>query len=160
MHSAILQTWILAGLLMQAVFGAAGPTAALCVKLPWQAVVNVDGVSSESVGSACETRDGCCRSRQAQHNGTPYHSPIDVAPPCDSGCLHCLDVDMPEGTLGINPRAGEIEDDAGAIAAHGALLQESPWADRAGVGLPFTTGPPALIGCPHRDVVRTVRLLI
>lgn len=159
MNSAILQSLLLTGLLMQAVFGAAGPTAALCVKFPWQAVANDDGASGEAVVSDCETRQGCCRASQTQRNGTPYRSPIDIAPSCDTGCLHCIDVDLPEETIGLSPRAADT-DDMEAIAIHVALPQELPWANHAGVGLPYSTGPPVLIGCPHRDVVRTVRLLI
>jgi hypothetical protein len=95
----------------------------------------------------------------ADAEATLSRTVIDIAPPCDEECLDCVDVVLPDETLGFGPRGGELVE-MKQIAVHADLPFARLVLRHDAHGLPLATGPPDLLACPQREIIRSVRLLI
>lgn len=143
-------------LLVQGAFGSVAPFAVLCVhhgSCGHSRVV-------EEVATGCGVH-GCCGShpQDQQEERADTRPTIAIAPPCDDGCLSCVDVPLPDLDLALTDRVEIHSKDLGAYSPSAVMM--GVHIERIVTGsLPPTTGPPEHLACLHAPVIRSTRLLI
>jgi hypothetical protein len=158
MRSRAIHVLVLFSLLMQAVMGAVSPAAVICIKID----VHHEANEQAAPPPACHAQHGCCRSVASEREEEPTESRrmIELAPPCEDDCTCCVDVAIPCDVFGFSPRLAELDDHTASVNIFASIAPVANLPLALTHRVPRATGPPGLLGCPHRMVVRTTRLLI
>lgn len=150
MCSRVLQFLALAGLLVQAAFGAISPAAVLCIG------GHLD-LCHEEVVQEYSAKHTCCQTHDDfSEHGRPG---VGLSVPCEDDCLHCVDVALPDEVTWTDGRQDVLPDLQVLVssAIHDRYLAYPTPTLRI---VPYGTGPPGLHACPHAPVLQSTRLLI
>lgn len=149
----LLQTHLaIVCLLVQAVLGAAGPMAVLCM--------GGDACSCSMMARAANTqraRASCCCSDE-----TGASPKLTVSLPCGEPCDACIEIDLPDDALAVSGKALEAKAsmiDFDLVAQPLLALQLDDFRG-AGPRKAIGVSPPGVRSFPHAAVIRSTRLLI
>jgi hypothetical protein len=155
MSTHLVRALTLVSLLMQATFGAVGPTAVLCIRLD-----HADSEPAHGESAPDARLKSCCPGASFEGEKKPA-SRIALTPPCREECNLCVDVVLPDEIMAGTTRLSASPDfEPTTNSAATAATLEPPQPANSNDSFSTATGPPDLYGCTHRCIVRTTRLLI